>query len=159
MCHARTCTALHSEEHAQICKSTKYLMLHLRYGNSLHVIYTLYIYSLYILLIYTLYIWYSLYILLCMLYLLLYIYDILSYTLVFILSTTYHLLNTSCCTSGMFLYMWYTIMYIYTYVCWMILFMLCALLCIHDTLMYMYALIYDTTYNLPPTKYLMLHLR
>ncbi|KAJ1411113.1 hypothetical protein B484DRAFT_455695 [Ochromonadaceae sp. CCMP2298] len=38
MCHARTCTAAHSEEHAQICKSTKYLMLHLRdcSGTDLH---------------------------------------------------------------------------------------------------------------------------
>jgi hypothetical protein len=31
MCHARTCTGTHSsDKHAEICKSTKYLMLHIR---------------------------------------------------------------------------------------------------------------------------------
>ena len=34
MCHARTCTGCHiSEKHAEICKSTKFLMLHIRDCN------------------------------------------------------------------------------------------------------------------------------
>lgn len=34
MCHARTCTGVHnSPKHAEICKSTKYLMLHIRDCN------------------------------------------------------------------------------------------------------------------------------
>jgi TAZ zinc finger len=34
MCHARSCTGIHaSQKHAEICKSTKYLMLHIRDCN------------------------------------------------------------------------------------------------------------------------------
>lgn len=38
MCHARTCTGVHSSpKHAEICKSTKYLMLHIRDCNGMDI--------------------------------------------------------------------------------------------------------------------------
>ena len=39
MCHARTCTGAHtSEKHVEICRSTKFLMLHIRdcHGLDIH---------------------------------------------------------------------------------------------------------------------------
>lgn len=38
MCHARTCTGIHvSQKHADVCKSTKFLMLHIRDCNGIDI--------------------------------------------------------------------------------------------------------------------------